>query len=92
MLNCSNQAMRELVKESGVKKPMVNLDALTDLSWQYLTAETDLTDGKYSKDSAAFEAGHHKQGSTHPDVRPQDSRKGGVASTCQRPRRVSYGL
>ena len=83
--------MRELVKESGVKKPKVNLDELTDLSWQYFTAETDLTDGKYSKDSAAFEAGHHKQGSTHPDVRPQDSRKGGVASTCQMCNVSPYG-
>ena len=56
MLTCSNQAMRQLVKESGVKKAEVNLEELTDLTWQHFTAEADLTDGKYSKDSAAFEA------------------------------------
>ena len=56
LLTCSNQAMQQLVKGSKAKKPKVNLDALTDLTWQYFTVETDLTDGKYSKDSAAFEA------------------------------------
>ena len=35
---------------------MVNLDELTDLTWQYFTDETDLADGKYSRDSAVFEA------------------------------------
>ena len=29
---------------------------LTDLTWEYFTAETDLTDGKYSRDNAASEA------------------------------------
>jgi len=33
MLTCSNQAMRQLVKESGVKKAEVNLEELTDLTW-----------------------------------------------------------
>jgi hypothetical protein len=35
---------------------VVNLDELTDLTWEYFTAETDLADGKYSRDNAAFEA------------------------------------
>jgi len=56
LLTCSNRAMREMVKGSKTKKPVVNLGELTDLTWQYFTTETDLTDGKYSKDSAAFEA------------------------------------
>ena len=56
LLTCSNQAMRELVKGSKAKKPKVNLDELTDLTWEFFQAESDLADGKYSKDSAAFEA------------------------------------
>jgi hypothetical protein len=56
LLTCSNQAMRQLVKGSDAKKPVVNLDELTDLTWQYFTDEADLADGKYSRDSAAFEA------------------------------------
>ena len=56
LLTCSNQAMRELVKGSKAKKPKVNLDELTDLTWEFFKAESDLADGKYSKDSAAFEA------------------------------------
>ena len=56
LLTCSNQAMRQLVKGSRVKKPVVNLDELTDLTWEHFIAEADLTDGKYSRDSAAFEA------------------------------------
>ena len=56
LLTCSNQAMRQLVKGSNAKETVVNLDELTDLTWQYFTAETDLADGKYSRDNAAFEA------------------------------------
>ena len=56
LLTCSNQAMRQLVKGSDPKKLVVNLDELTVLTWEYFTAETDLADGKYSRDSAAFEA------------------------------------
>ena len=56
LLTCSNQAMRQLVRGSKAKKPVVNLDELTDLTWEYFKAETDLTDGKYSRDNAASEA------------------------------------
>ena len=56
LLTCSNQAMRELVKGSKAKKPKVNLDELTALTWEFFKGESDLADGKYSKDSAAFEA------------------------------------
>ena len=37
LLTCSNQAMRQLVKGSDPKKLVVNLDELTDLTWQYFT-------------------------------------------------------
>ena len=56
LLTCSNQAMRQLVKGSDPKKLVVNLDELTDLTWEYFTDDADLADGKYSRDSAAFEA------------------------------------
>jgi len=56
LLICSNHAIQSLVKGSKAKKPKVNLDELTDLVWTFFTAETDLADGKYSKDNAAFEA------------------------------------
>ena len=48
--------MRELIKGTKSKKPKVNLDKLTDLTWQLFTDEADLKDRKYSRESAALEA------------------------------------
>jgi hypothetical protein len=61
LLTCSNQAMRQLVKGSRVKKLVVNLDELADLTWEYFTDDADVADGKYSRDSAVFEAKRRMQ-------------------------------